>query len=564
MKALFQLSTNVIPEMEFERQLMAASGTTLDQARFAMAFLGALLAGFLIRFIPGAKARNLFSTVVGFLLVYYPFGSHVVHGVVTSVITYLLMWLIPRKCGTLTWLIIFPYLTVLHVVNASGLSWNAGDMDFTGGQMVLTLKLISMAVCFQDTHSKSTEVLSPYQRAHVFTQLPSLLEFFGFVFAFGNLLAGPVIEFRDYQMWVNSEGPWAKNAARKVPFTGDMRAAFGAYWTAMWSLLFYLSLEKVWNYRLLSTPWYFAQPLLLRLVAMQVIGTVYRSRYYFAWAMGHSSLALAGLDFKCWNTPAAGGSSSSSVDAATDAVEGSSSSSKVVKGVWGRCKNAQPFKVEFCDSSRLLAGYWNTTTGNFLRRYVYERLTPPGQKPTFMTLMVTQLVSGVWHGLYPGYIMFFAGSAVFFAHSTVIYNYEKAYLPAWLAKSWPWWALKVFLTKQGLDFLAMAFLLLTWRECIAAWASVHYLPLLYMIAVLVLGNLFPVKSSKKGGKGRSAGAEGGSSREQQQQEAAAVEPARAAEPVSGDHLHLGEGYKSALVPSRPGSRPDLTNGVKQE
>lgn len=44
-----------------------------------------------------------------------------------------------------------------------------------------------------------------------------------------------------------------------------------------------------------------------------------------------------------------------------------------------------------------------------LYRYVYERLTPPGQKPTFMTLMVTQLVSGVWHGLYPGYIMFFAG-----------------------------------------------------------------------------------------------------------------------------------------------------------
>lgn len=116
---------------------------------------------------------------------------------------------------------------------------------------------------------------------------------------------------------------------------------------------------------------------------------------------------------------------------------------------------------------------------------------------------------------------------------------------------------------QGLDFLAMAFLLLTWRECIAAWASVHYLPLLYMIAVLVLGNLFPVKSSRKGGK-RPAGAEGGSSREQQEQEAAAEEPARAAEPVSGDHLHLGEGYKSALVPSRPGSRPDLTNGVKQE
>jgi hypothetical protein len=35
-------------------------------------------------------------------------------------------------------------------------------------------------------------------------------------------------------------------------------------------LVFYLSLEKVWNYKLLSSPWYFAQPLLLRLVTMQV------------------------------------------------------------------------------------------------------------------------------------------------------------------------------------------------------------------------------------------------------------------------------------------------------
>jgi hypothetical protein len=84
---------------------------------------------------------------------------------------------------------------------------------------------------------------------------------------------------------------------------------------------------------------------------MQVIGTVYRSRYYFAWSMGHSSLALAGMDFLKWE-PA------------------SNKDGGEVKGVWGRCRNAQPFKVEFCDSSRLLAGYWNTTTGNFLRRWV--------------------------------------------------------------------------------------------------------------------------------------------------------------------------------------------------
>jgi hypothetical protein len=154
-------------------------------------------------------------------------------------------------------------------------------------------------------------------------------------------------------------------------------------------------------------------------------------------------------------------------------------------------------------------------------------------------------------------VLFPAGSAVFFAHSTVIYNYEKAFLPAAFVKSWPWWALKVFLTKQGLDFLAMAFLLLTWRECIAAWASVHYLPLLYMVAVLLLGNMFPVKAPKSKKEGAAAG--DGSSKGQE-----ALAGGNKGEPVKGDHLHLGEGFKSALVPSRPGSRPDLLNGLKQE
>ena len=154
----------------------------------------------------------------------------------------------------------------------------------------------------------------------------------------------------------------------------------------------------------------------------------------------------------------------------------------------------------------------------------------------------------------------FAGSAVLFAHSTVVRAWEAAFLPGRLTKSLPWWALKVFLTKQGLDFLAMAFLLLTWRECMAAWASVYYLPLLYMTGVLVLGNVFPVKAPKSGSKQGAGGAVEGSSKPGQ--EAAAGNTS--GEPVEGDHLHLGEGIKSGLVSSRPSSRPDLVNGLKEQ
>jgi hypothetical protein len=62
---------------------------------------------------PRPPARNAYAFVVGALLLYYPFGSGTLHCVFTSLTTYFIMWLIPRKCGTLAWLINFPYLLVL-------------------------------------------------------------------------------------------------------------------------------------------------------------------------------------------------------------------------------------------------------------------------------------------------------------------------------------------------------------------------------------------------------------------------------------------------------------------
>ena len=53
---------------------------------------------------------------------------------------------------------------------------------------------------------------------------------------------------------------------------------------------------------------------------------------------------------------------------------------------------------------------------------MYERLTPAGRRPSFGTLAATQLVSGVWHGLFPGYWLFFATSAVMFEAGKTLYR----------------------------------------------------------------------------------------------------------------------------------------------
>jgi lysophospholipid acyltransferase len=53
------------------------------------------------------------------------------------------------------------------VANASGVSWNQGALDFTGAQMVLTLKLISTAMCYQDYNSKTPQVWPVQDRSKV-------------------------------------------------------------------------------------------------------------------------------------------------------------------------------------------------------------------------------------------------------------------------------------------------------------------------------------------------------------------------------------------------------------
>ena len=81
----------------------------------------------------------------------------------------------------------------------------------------------------------------------------------------------------------------------------------------------------------------------------QVVTLATRCDMYYQWALGHCSLALAGLDFQGWESDP------------TD-------STKPARGVWGRLTPSYPLKAELADSCRLYAVYWNTITANFLRR----------------------------------------------------------------------------------------------------------------------------------------------------------------------------------------------------
>ena len=119
-----------------------------------------------------------------------------------------------------------------------------------------------------------------------------------------------------------------------------------------------------------------------RVWILHMLGFTTRTKYYGVWDLTEGACILSGLGFK-------------SVDPTTGKVS------------WDRLRNVSPWEVESAQNCRAYLGGWNINTNNWLRNYVYLRVTPRGKKPGFRASMATFVTSAFWHGFYPGYYLTF-------------------------------------------------------------------------------------------------------------------------------------------------------------
>ena len=67
-----------------------------------------------------------------------------------------------------------------------------------------------------------------------------------------------------------------------------------------------------------------------------------------------------------------------------------------------------------------MIAYWNMSVQKWLKYYVYMRFlsSDPNKrgKGTELAALMTFIVSAIWHGFYPGYIVFFFWIFVFDQH----------------------------------------------------------------------------------------------------------------------------------------------------
>lgn len=256
--------------------------------------------------------------------------------------------------------------------------------------MVLVMKIT--AFCWNVADGQlPAEQLSDFQRDRALKELPNLLDFSAYILFFPSLFAGPAFDYAEYRRWIDTsmfDMPAQIDAAKKppvrkkrrIPRSGTpatLKALSGLVWIAMFVLL-----SDHFSPSIITSESYAENGLLQRVWIMYMTSLVARFKYYGVWSLTEGSCILAGLGYN-----------------GIDIVSG--------KVSWNRLQNIDPWAVETAQNPRGYLAGWNMNTNNWLRNYVYLRVTPRGKKPGFRASMMTFVTSAFWHGFYPGYYLAF-------------------------------------------------------------------------------------------------------------------------------------------------------------
>lgn len=362
-----------------------AIGMDVETVSYVLGLLVCYPLGIIMAQIPFGMARHLFSFLLGAFLLQFTLGVQWIHQLISSLVAYAMILILPRTTlKTVLPVFAMLYMTAghLHRQYVNYLGW---DLDFTGCQMVLTMKLYMIAYNLYDGELLAKGIDDRAAKkcsAYALKDAPNLLEFLGYTFCFSNLLAGPATEFSVYEKAVDGSIFKMKNGTHKTPANSlaTIRPLLESF-VALGSFLYLGSrfplldpIDPQRNTPFILTESFLTKPFLVRYFHAWMGLLCVRQKYYFGWknAEGAQNIWYAGFDGWDDNGEPKGWETSSNVDI---------------------------IGFELASDVQNMSKNWNKKTSFWLTRYVYIR--------TAGSLLAVYSMSAFWHGFYPGYYMFF-------------------------------------------------------------------------------------------------------------------------------------------------------------
>lgn len=131
-------------------------------------------------------------------MAWFMFGFQIFHSFGTALVSYLILKFAPRSVShklVFVWMMGYLFCAHAYRMYTDYMGWS---MDFTGPQMLLTIKMTAMAFNYHDGGRRDVAALDAFQQEHRLMELPSPLLFFGWVYCYLGFLAGPACELNDY------------------------------------------------------------------------------------------------------------------------------------------------------------------------------------------------------------------------------------------------------------------------------------------------------------------------------------------------------------------------------
>ena len=542
--------------------LYASTGFHHSIFAFIISLLLNLLLAPLVTYVPSVALRHAYSILTGLGLMYLSFGVEcLAYLLPCAAATYILMVVVPSHCGMASFALNFGSVIYVLKFRDSDAIWRAGGMDFTGTMMLFVLGMVSICFNYQDgleytAQEKRVVAVKPSarpddeswrsdsnleQRKHHLVALPSVLEFASYAFGLGCRLSGPTWEYSDFILWFerkprsairtlattlirldgyptpapltaqfdhnvwDAELPQAERAPSAL-FAAARKFAVALCFIAAHSLLlskFALPVygidDPLTGARGDADRRWFAATWAKRACWLGAHSMIYRTKYCFAWGISDMAFSLAGFGFSGWRV--AGGGNSFAARGKGGAATGS-------VPVWHRACNSFPLQVELSPSLSKMVTGWNLTTSYWLRCYVYNRMWRRAgtKRATTWHILVTQVVSAVWHGMKWGNVAFFFMSVWQISLARIVFkritrplsqqtslatrDVASAWLPIVDFIHWFW-------SYLSLGFFSFPFIVMEVPFFTPVWFAASSLPFWIIVGGgIVLDKLFPARRKK--------------------------------------------------------------------
>lgn len=465
----------LVPDVLRSQMVVVAElvGMDVETVSYVLGMFVCYPLGLIMLQIPYGMPRHLFSFLLGAFLLQFTLGVQWIHQLISSLIAYAMILLLPRKTLKLA-LPVFAmaYMCAghLHRQYINYLGW---DLDFTGTQMVLTQKLYMIGFNLYDGEllaKGSDDRAAKKCSQFALKKAPGLLEFLGYTFCFSNILAGPATEYSIYlgviegSVFKTPDGKMQKPPSNLIP----------TLWPLLQSLVcmaLFLVIGGAFplldpadpqhNDPVIITDDFTKQFWPYRVFYCWCGLLAVRMKYYFGWknAQGACNVWYSGFEgFDEKGEP---------------------------KG-WSVSDNMDILGFELPPDVQTMTKKWNKKTSDWLTRYVYIR--------TGGNLTAVYSTSAFWHGFYPGYYFFFLSiPLVTFCDRLA----KKKISPLFPQSQFSLYGLVgTFATVVAVNYMVLPFVLLAGSWGFAAWKSHYFFAHIGGIVMYALLSVMPSPKTK--------------------------------------------------------------------